>query len=105
MFLALAIVGSYLLIMLAHFVLPRSQMRRWLGSVIAVAIVAIVPALNALGWIGTLTGNKADQISLLPWLLGMPFLALQIAAVARDVVSLGTGKRFPGAKVGNGTLN
>lgn len=36
----------------------------------------------------TLTGNKADQISLLPWLLGMPFLALQIAAVARDVVSL-----------------
>lgn len=87
-FLALAIVGSYFLIMLAHFVLPRSQMRRWIGSAIAVAILAIVPALNALGWIGTLTGNKADQISLLPWLLGMPFLALQIAGVARDVVSL-----------------
>lgn len=89
---AIAIV-SYL-VMVAATRLPNSSSYRTLCNVALIGILFLsIPLLNVFGYVGTLTGSSADQVAQLPWLLGLPFLVLQIGAVWREV--LFEGKLLP----------
>lgn len=81
----LSIVSFGVMAALKHLPRKKSIGHVWGGVCIAV-LFASVPLLNLKGWVGTLTGSSADQTAQLPWLLGLPFLILQMAAIWREVL-------------------
>jgi D-alanyl-lipoteichoic acid acyltransferase DltB (MBOAT superfamily) len=77
---------SYIVMQETASLPDTSRLRQYLGLALIAVLFLSIPALNLMGYVGTLTGNSDDQLSQLPWLLGVPFLVLQIGGVWREVI-------------------
>lgn len=86
LFILVATSLSYIVMQETASLPDRSRLRQYLGLALITSLFLSIPVLNLLGFVGTLTGNSDDQLSQLPWLLGVPFLVLQIGGVWREVI-------------------